>query len=126
LAATRIAPAEVRSFKKMFDGFSAKPSLADVRRYLQCDRQFHWRLVELTENPHLAAAMESVNMMISAYQVGVPRSLAESLPEHRAILGALARRDPDASEVAMRVHIRRSVERLWQRARSEAGESASP
>lgn len=119
LAATRIAPAEVRMFKRMFDGFSTKPSAADLRRYLRCDREFHWRLVELTENPHLAAAMESVNMMISAYQVGVPRSLAESLPEHRAILEALSRRDPDASEAAMRVHIRRSVERLWQRACTE-------
>ncbi|HEY6552053.1 MAG TPA: FCD domain-containing protein, partial [Vicinamibacteria bacterium] len=64
-------------------------------------------------------AMESVNMMISAYQVGVPRSLAESLPEHQAILEALGRRDPDASEAAMRIHIRRSVERLWSRARAE-------
>jgi DNA-binding GntR family transcriptional regulator len=119
LAAARIAPAEVRQFKKLFDGFSRQPSAAELQRYLACDRRFHWRLVELTENPHLAAAMESVNMMISAYQVGVPRSLAESLPEHQAILKALARRDPDASEAAMRVHIRRSVERLWQRARAE-------
>jgi DNA-binding GntR family transcriptional regulator len=125
LAATRIAPAEVRKFKQMFDGFSKRPSAAEVQRYLKCDRQFHWRLVELTENPHLAAAMESVNMMISAYQVGVPRSLAESLPEHQAILEALRRRDPAASEAAMRVHIRRSVERLWQRARSEEGEGAA-
>jgi DNA-binding GntR family transcriptional regulator len=124
LAATRISPAEVSAFKKMFDGFSNTPSAPEVRRYLKCDRQFHWRLVELTENPHLAAAMESVNMMISAYQVGVPRSLAESLPEHQAILEALRRRDPETSEAAMRVHIRRSVERLWQRARSEEGESS--
>jgi DNA-binding GntR family transcriptional regulator len=119
LAATRIAPTEVREFKKLFDGFSKKPSAAEVRRYLKCDRHFHWRLVELTENSHLAAAMESVNMMISAYQVGVPRSLAESLPEHQAILEALGHRDPDASEAAMRVHIRRSVEGLWQRAHAE-------
>jgi len=125
LAATRIAPAEVKEFKSMFGGFSKTPSAAEVRRYLKCDRWFHWRLVELTENPHLAAAMESVNMMISAHQVGVPRSLAESLPEHQAILAALGRRDPEASEAAMRVHIRRSVERLWQRARSEEGESSA-
>ena len=58
-------------------------------------------------------------MMISAHQVTVPRSLAESLPDHQAILEALNRRDPEASETAMRVHIRRSVERLWQRARAE-------
>ena len=125
LAATRISPAEVRAFKKVFDGFSKKPSAAEVRRYLKRDRHFHWHLVELTENPHLAAAMESVNMMISAYQVGVPRSLAESLPEHQAILEALGHRDPDASEAAMRVHIRRSVERLWSRARTEESECSA-
>jgi DNA-binding GntR family transcriptional regulator len=119
LAATRISPVEVKAFKKVFDGFSKKPSAAEVQRYLKCDRHFHWRLVELTGNPHLAAAMESVNMMISAYQVGVPRSLAESLPEHQAILEALGRCDPDASEAAMRIHIRRSLERLWNRARTE-------
>jgi DNA-binding GntR family transcriptional regulator len=119
LAATRICPTEVREFKRIFDGFSTKPSPAEVQRYLRCDRHFHWRLVELTENPHLAAAMESVNMMISAYQIGIPRSLAESLPEHRTILDALRRREPEAAEAAMRVHIRRSVERIWQRARTE-------
>lgn len=123
LAAVRISPAEVLDFKSIFDGFTTQPSPADVQRYLTCDRQFHWRLVELADNPHLAAAMESVNIMISAYQVGVPRSLAESLPEHQAILQALERRDPDESEAAMRVHIRRSVERLWQRARAEGAGS---
>ncbi len=39
--------------------------------------------------------------------------------EHQALFAAPGRRDPDASEAAMRVHIRRSVERLWQRARAE-------
>jgi DNA-binding GntR family transcriptional regulator len=119
LAANRIVPAEVRRFQQMFGGIGTGPSAAAVRRYPACDREFHWRLVELTENPHLSAARKSVNMMIAAYQVGVPRSSAESLPEHRAILEALGRRDPDTSEAAMRVHSRRSVERLWQRARAE-------
>ena len=48
LAAVRISPVEVRQFQRMFDGFSKSPSAAEIRRYLKCDRQFHWRLVELT------------------------------------------------------------------------------
>jgi DNA-binding GntR family transcriptional regulator len=32
---------------------------------------------------------------------------------------APGRQDPEGSEAAMRVHIRRSVERLWERARAE-------
>ncbi len=119
LAASRITIEEVDRLTAVFARFTVRPSTADIRRYLQSDRHFHWRLVELAGNPHLAAAMDSVNIMISAYQVGVPRSLAESLPEHRAILAALRRGDPEASEAAMRVHIRRSVEHLWKRARAE-------
>jgi DNA-binding GntR family transcriptional regulator len=119
LAAPRITREEVEALAALFNGFSIHPTAAEVRRYLQCDRHFHWRLVELADNPHLAAAMESVNIMISAYQVGVPRSLAESLPEHRAVLQALRRRDGEASEAAMRTHIRRSAEHLWKRAHAE-------
>lgn len=122
LAAARIQPEEVDTLLEMFDGFDIDPTPANLRRYIKCDRYFHWRLVEIAGNPHLAAAMESVNMMISAYQIGIPRTLAESLPEHRAILEALKRRDPEASEAAMRAHIRRSTERLWK----EAGAEESP
>jgi GntR family transcriptional regulator, rspAB operon transcriptional repressor len=119
LAAPRIDPAEVDDLLELFRGFDENPTPSAVRQYLRADRHFHWRLVELAANPHLAAAMESVNMMISAYQVGIPRSLSESLPEHRAILEALRRKDPDASEQAMRVHIRRSREKLKKNAEVE-------
>lgn len=119
LAAERIDAAEVEELEEMFKEFTEDPTPAAVRRYLQADRYFHWRLVELAENPYLAAAMESVNMMISAYQVGIPRSLSELLPEHRAVLDALRKQDPEASEQAMRVHIRRSREKLRRDAEME-------
>lgn len=127
LAASRIAAAEVDRLLAMFRGFDGKLTPALVRRYIQRDRHFHWRLVELAGNPHLAAAMESVHMMISAYQLGLPRTPAETIPEHCAILEALRRRDPAGSEAAMRLHIRRSVERLWERARAEeqAGDASA-
>ncbi len=124
-AASRIEPGEVDKLEAMFEEFTEDPTPAEIRRYLKADRHFHWRLVELAENPYLAAAMESVNMMISAYQVGVPRSLAESLPEHRAVLAALRQQDPEASEQAMRVHIRRSREKLRRDAEKEEA-AASP
>jgi DNA-binding GntR family transcriptional regulator len=120
----RFTPREVAQIlEEMFQEFTEDPTPAAVRRYLQADRHFHWRLVELAENPYLAAAMESVNMMISAYQVGIPRSLTESLPEHRAIIAALRRQDPEASEQAMKVHIRRSREKLRKDAEMEEASS---
>ncbi len=112
LAATRIDRREVEELPKMFEEFTEHPTPAALRQYLRVDRHFHRRLVELTANPFLAAARQSVNIMISAYQVGVPRSLAASLPEHRAILEALRQHEPEASERAMRIHIQRSREKL--------------
>ena len=45
--------------------------------------------------------------------------MPEVLPEHRAIFEALRQQNPDVSEEAMRIHIRRSVERLKKDAESE-------
>jgi DNA-binding GntR family transcriptional regulator len=57
--------------------------------------------------------------MIFTYQLGLFRPPEETIQEHLAILAALRRRDPEASEAAMRLHIRRSLERLRQEAEAE-------
>jgi|WetSurMetagenome_2_1015567.scaffolds.fasta_scaffold11252_3 DNA-binding GntR family transcriptional regulator len=124
LAARRIAPAEVRRLGALFRGLEGAPSPASVRRYIERDRMFHWRLVELAGNEQLMAALDSVNMMFFAYQDGVVRPPAETVPEHQAILEALGRRDPGASEAAMRVHIRRSIERLEAEAEEDDARTA--
>jgi DNA-binding GntR family transcriptional regulator len=119
LAAPRVSREEVDRLARMFRGLDATETPAAVRRYIERDRHFHWRLVEIAGNEQLAAAMESVNMMFFAYQDGLVRPPAEAIPEHLAILEALRRRDPDASEAAMRLHLRRSAERLEQEAETE-------
>jgi DNA-binding GntR family transcriptional regulator len=42
-----------------------------------------------------------------------------AIPEHMALLDALRRKDPEAAEKAMRMHIRRSVEKLLRDAEAE-------
>jgi DNA-binding GntR family transcriptional regulator len=119
LAAPRIDPAEVRQLAEMFRGLDTAPRSAAARKYVERDRYFHWRIIEIAGNEQLAAAMESVNMMFFAWQDGLVRPATETVDEHFVILEALRRRDPDASEAAMRLHIRRSVERLKQEAEAE-------
>jgi DNA-binding GntR family transcriptional regulator len=121
LAATRMDEKEVDRWVAVFKSFKAKEAPAVIRRYLDVDRDFHWRIEELSGNPHLRAAMRIVNMMIAAYWFGLPRTLAEVIPEHMELLDALRRKDPEAAEKAMRVHIRRSVEKLL---RDEEAEEA--
>lgn len=118
-AATRIARAEVERLRQLFVGLDGPPSPAKTRLYIERDRYFHKRLAEIADSPELARATDSVNLMFFAYQDGLVRPPAETIPEHRAILDALRQRDPEASEAAMRTHIRRSVLRLEQDAAAE-------
>jgi DNA-binding GntR family transcriptional regulator len=123
LAAPRIDRDEVERLVEMFRGLDVAPTPAAVRRYVERDRYFHWRLVEIAGNEQLANAVESVNMMFFAWQDGLVRPAAETVQEHFAILEALRRRDPDASEAAMRLHIRRSLERLEKEAEAEEAQA---
>ncbi|MEK7205451.1 MAG: FCD domain-containing protein, partial [candidate division NC10 bacterium] len=54
---------------------------------------------------------------------GLVRPAAETIHEHYPILEAMRRKDPDASEAAMRLHIRRSVERLEKEAEAEEAQA---
>jgi DNA-binding GntR family transcriptional regulator len=123
LAAPRMRRDEVGQLGEMFRGLDVTPTAAAVRRYVERDRYFHWRIVEIAGNQQLAHAMDSVNMMFFAYQDGLVRPAAETVEEHFAILEALGRKDPDASEAAMRLHIRRSVEQLEKEAEAEEAQA---
>jgi DNA-binding GntR family transcriptional regulator len=122
LAAPRMAAAEVERLLTAF-GAGARTG---VRRYVELDRSFHCRLIEIAGNDQLTAAMDSVNMRLFVWQDGVVRPPAETIPEHLGILQALRRRDAEAAEAAMRLHIRRSLLQLEREAAAEAAEVQRP
>jgi len=120
LAAAHIQKAEIDEFVQAFRRHdTASTTSAAMRRYVELDRAFHCRLMELADNDQLRAAMDSINMRLFVWQDGVVRSPAETIPEHLAILDALRRRDPEGAEAAMRLHIRRSLEQLEREAEAE-------
>jgi DNA-binding GntR family transcriptional regulator len=84
-------------------------SPANRRSYLLRDWEFHTYLLQLADSAPLTNTMQSVNIMVLAFGGGVLRPLREVMAEHEAIFDALAKRDPDAAETAMRIHIHRSV-----------------
>jgi len=77
--------------------------------------------VMISGNRYLMHAMEAVNVMILTYQYGLNRPMAETMREHSAILDALKKRDPDAAEAAMRLHVGLTRERIDQLADEEEG-----
>ena len=110
-AAERISVAEVDELTAMFKGLDLAPSGPAVQKYIERDQYFHLRLLELAENAPLTHAVNSVHFMVFTYQLGISRPLTETIKEHWAILAALRKQDPDASEAAMRLHLRLSRER---------------
>jgi DNA-binding GntR family transcriptional regulator len=121
LAAAVITPTEIDEFVRAFRQHGARSATpAAIRRYVELDRAFHSRMMELAGNDQLTAAMDSINMRLFVWQDGVVRPPAETVPEHLSILESLRRRDPDAAEAAMRLHIRRSSEQLKREAETES------
>jgi DNA-binding GntR family transcriptional regulator len=119
-AATSLSPARIDGFAALFANTGTEETAQNRRLYLQRDYQFHAALLEAAGSPPLTAAVEAMNIMVSAFSGGLIRTIREGLDEHEAVLAALRRRDPDAAEAAMRLHIRRSVDRLYRQAEERA------
>jgi GntR family transcriptional regulator, rspAB operon transcriptional repressor len=128
LAAAHIRKAEIDHFARAFRRHDSASRTAEAARcYVELDRAFHCRLMELADNDQLRAAMDSINMRLFVWQDGVVRPPRETIPEHLAILDALRREDAEEAEAGMRLHIRRSLEQLLQEAEAEeaAGEAGA-
>ncbi|MFB3818573.1 MAG: GntR family transcriptional regulator [Candidatus Methylomirabilales bacterium] len=120
LAAEWATPQDVDRLEALFRDVDTSETPEALRRYMPLDREFHWRIVELSRNRQLAAALQSIHMQIFAYQDGIARTIAESVPEHLEFLKALRARDGETCERLMREHHGRAVERLRRRAEAEA------
>lgn len=123
LAATRIDAATVVRLTDLFKEFDGPFTSQQIQEYVERDRAFHLKLIEVAGNDQLTSAVESVHMRYYIFQAGLVRPPSETLLEHRAILDGLRQRDPEASEMAMRLHIRRSLERLQHEAAAEDSEA---
>jgi DNA-binding GntR family transcriptional regulator len=121
LAAMRITQEQVDRLAGILEGIEISSTPEAHALYLERDRELHSQLVMISGNRYLMHAMEAVNVMILTYQYGLNRPMAETMQEHSAILEALRKRDPDASEAAMRLHVGRTRERIDQLADEEEG-----
>lgn len=119
LAAERVTAVDIDRLEEMFRDVDTSETPDAMRKYTPLDRDFHWRIVELSGNRQLVAALESIHMQIFAYQDGIARTIAESVPEHREFLKALRARDGATCERLMRTHHTLAVERLQRRMADE-------
>jgi DNA-binding GntR family transcriptional regulator len=93
-------------------------------RLATINRAFHRAIFAAARNRYLNDALEDLQDAIAllggtTFSVaGRPRTAAA---EHRAIIDAIARRDPDAAEQAARAHIREALRERLRMPRNERG-----
>lgn len=106
LAATRITPAALDELEALIT--EQEKVLDAAEAYLALDSRFHARLGEVADNPFLARASQSLNVLgiefrrAAANSGEMPR---RSVRDHRQIVAALAKGDAEGARKAMIAHM---------------------
>jgi len=119
-AALRAGPEDVRELRALLREMAACARRGDSLRYSECNGRFHQALVRASRHATAGRLLDSLRAQMVRYQyrtVLAPGRLPRSLEEHRAIVAAVAARDPEAAEVAMRAHLQAVLRSLREMAR---------
>lgn len=115
LAAERITDAEIRALNDLLEHHGENLDVATGAAYYQAvhDDDFHFNIVRAARNDQLEyVLLEELYFQLKLYRYRLsskPGRSLKALKEHRSIVETLTRRDPDAAEAAMRLHIRNAI-----------------
>ncbi|MDR7486871.1 MAG: GntR family transcriptional regulator [Armatimonadota bacterium] len=114
LAARLAAPAVdeplVHRLRDLLEVHRAAVERDDLDAHVSADVEFHRAIRQRAGNRRLIHALDILQDQIRIVfktSAAIPGRMRKAVEEHRAILAALERRDPDAAEAAARTHIRR-------------------
>jgi DNA-binding GntR family transcriptional regulator len=111
LAAERMADTDRARLAKLIELHLSALEEHDLDRHVELDAKFHRLLREGANNSKLASMLERIENQVVLINRGLsdsigfePRALKK---DHKAIADAIAARDPDRAEAAMRKHVQR-------------------
>jgi DNA-binding GntR family transcriptional regulator len=115
-AAIRISDNQIQKLGKYFRNFKTFQDDGIVEKYAKEDRRFHDFLINIGGDDLMSNILETYNVITFSYLVkfrgGLVRPPQETLPEHLAIIKAIVKKDPEMAEQAVRLHFKRSQEKL--------------
>jgi DNA-binding GntR family transcriptional regulator len=114
-AAQRVTAADLRELRRSIVRMRERLADGDPMGYSGLNAEFHqriWAIADHRTAGRLLANLKSQSIRFQYRTILRPGRTASSLHEHEVIVEALASRDPDASEAAMRQHLSRVVETL--------------
>ena len=114
-AARNVTDADIADLRAIVGEMEARLVEGDLLGISEENTRLHSRLLEIANNKTVARLIERLHAQHVRSQfrlILVPGRPPRSVAEHRAIVEAVASRDPDAAEAAMRSHLANTVETL--------------
>jgi len=115
-ASLRISSSQIQKLQNLFTGLKASEASGSVEKYAKEDRRFHHFLIKIGGDDLLSNMLETYSVITFSYLVkfrgGLVRPPQETLPEHLAIIEAIIKKDPEMAEQTVRLHFKRSREKL--------------
>lgn len=118
LCAEEATDEELAEICNAFSSFEMPLSSEELRRYEQSDIEFHRAIIRYSHNEAIENLSHNHGYITKTLQRGLVRPPAETLPEHLAIIEALASRDGEAVQRLMTEHhmeSRRHLKELVER-----------
>jgi DNA-binding GntR family transcriptional regulator len=109
LAAGKMNERQLAKLEACLQGFEEPFSDQEIRRYAREDFKFHQSIIILSEGRRLINLVSTLHDYIRIFRlttVGLSGRMKASLQEHRHLLEAFRKKDPEESEQRMREHIR--------------------
>jgi len=114
LCAERITEEQLRVLSSIWEPFLVMDPINE-HDYREADEKFHALLLEFSQNLVLKKTYSLAFLQARVLQLGLMRPPAETLPEHIELIAALRNRDIPAAEKAIRKHINKSKESIFQK-----------
>jgi DNA-binding GntR family transcriptional regulator len=114
-AAQRVTAADLRDLRRSIVRMRERLAQGDPMGYSGLNAEFHQRIWAIADHGtagRLLANLKSQGIRFQYRTILRPGRTADSLREHEAVVEALASRDADAAEAAMRLHLSHVVETL--------------
>jgi phosphonate utilization transcriptional regulator len=125
--AERITPAGLEVLRKLLDEMDAATVAGDVKRYHTLNLEFHDALVDFVGNARLTETYRRLTKELLLYRLHGLQSgggFEVSNAEHKAIVKAIASRNPERAGAVLRAHAADSRARMHRAAARVLGDTA--
>lgn len=119
-AAEKVSDKDFASLKKLHNKLEENFSRRDQKEYIRINNQYHSFVQDLAGNRILNQIVNGLRQKILLYRfqsLNLPERFDQSIAEHRDLLEAFRKRNPQKAESLMRSHLRKQCDALGKLAK---------